>query len=308
MNSTARWVALAGSVGSIALAAAVASAQAPAAQQPPRGTASVNTQPRVDVLGMARPIDMHDSIWIEDLTMMEVRDLIKGGKTTAVIMTGGIEENGPYLTTGKHNNVLRVMGDPIARGLGNALVAPIVTLEPGNPERVRTPGTILLSPATYRAVLTDMAVSLKTQGFKDIVFLGDSGGNMKPMQEVAEALNAKWKAEGDPGAGAPGSNKDARAHFIPEYYNYDEVEKFEESALGIHEKMEGLHDDYYISALIAVHDLNGIRLPERIKAGRATINGVALAPAEKTIENGKKIIAFRAEKTIAAIRKSIAAR
>ncbi len=70
---------------------------------------------------MARPIEMHDSVWIEDLTMMEVRDLIKAGKTTAVIMTGGIEENGPYLTTGKHNNVLRVMGDPIARGLGNAL-------------------------------------------------------------------------------------------------------------------------------------------------------------------------------------------
>jgi hypothetical protein len=32
----------------------------------------VDQQPRVDVLGMARPIDMHDSIWIEDLTMMEV--------------------------------------------------------------------------------------------------------------------------------------------------------------------------------------------------------------------------------------------
>ena len=55
---------------------------------------------------------------------------------------------------------------------------------------------------------------------------------------------------------------------IPEYYNYDEVEKFEQSALGIHEKMEGLHDDYYISAIIAVHDLNGVRLPERIKAGQ----------------------------------------
>src|SRR6266550_943965 len=102
----------------------VMSAQAPAAPQPPRPTASVNTQPRVDVAGMARPIEMHDAVWIEDLTMMEVRDLIKGGKTTAVILTGGIEENGPYLTTGKHNNVLRVMGDPIARALGNALVAP----------------------------------------------------------------------------------------------------------------------------------------------------------------------------------------
>src|SRR6478609_2276371 len=172
---------------SIALLPIAAFAQA-SASQPPRPTASVNTQPRVDVLGMPRPIEMHDSVWIEDLTMMEVRDLIKAGKTTAVIMTGGIEENGPYLTTGKHNNVLRVMGDPIARGLGNALIAPIVTLEPGNPERIRTPGTVFLSPETYRAVLTDMATSLKTQGFKDICLLGDSGGNLKPMQEVATTL------------------------------------------------------------------------------------------------------------------------
>lgn len=289
-------VAAVGFVVCLALAASAAAQQPPAV---PRSTASVNTQPRVDVLNMARPIDMHDSIWIEDLTMMEVRDLLKAGKTTAIIMTGGIEENGPYLTTGKHNNVLRVMGDPIARGLGNALVAPIVTLEPGNPERVRTAGTIFLSAETYRAVLTDMAVSLKTQGFKDIVLIGDSGGNMKPMQEVAEALNAKWKADGP-------SKSDARAHFIPEYYNYDEVEKYEESALGIHEKMEGLHDDYYISSLIMVHDVNGVRLPERIKANKATINAVPLTPAEKTIENGKKIAAFRAEKTIAAIKKSIA--
>ena len=113
--------------------APAALAQPPVPSQPPRPVASVNTQPRVDVADMPRPIDMHDSVWIEDLTMLEVRDLIKAGKTTALILTGGIEENGPYLTTGKHNNVLRATGDSIARALGNALVAPIVTLEPGNP-------------------------------------------------------------------------------------------------------------------------------------------------------------------------------
>lgn len=276
---------------------AVGFAQQPSTPQPQRSTASVNTQPRVDVLGMARPIDMHDTVWIEDLTMMEVRDLIKAGKTTALILTGGIEENGPYLTTGKHNNVLRVMGDSIARSLGDALVAPIVTLEPGNPERVRTPGTVFLSAETYRAVMTDMAVSLKTQGFRNVILLGDSGGNQKPMQEVADALNGRWK--GDPSG--------ARAYFIPEYYNYDEVEKFEQDALGIHEKLEGLHDDYYITALIAVHDPNGIRMPERVKAGKFTINGVPLAPIEKTVENGRRIAAFRTEKTVAAIKKAMAA-
>jgi hypothetical protein len=29
---------------------------------------------------MPRPIDMHDSVWIEDLTMLEVRDLIKAAR------------------------------------------------------------------------------------------------------------------------------------------------------------------------------------------------------------------------------------
>jgi creatinine amidohydrolase/Fe(II)-dependent formamide hydrolase-like protein/2-keto-3-deoxy-L-rhamnonate aldolase RhmA len=268
-----------------------------AGRQAPRPTASVNQQPRLDVLNMARPIDMHDSVWIEDLTMMEVRDLLKAGKTTALILTGGIEENGPYLTTGKHNNVLKVTGESIARSLGNALVAPIVTLEPGNPERVRTPGTVFLSPETYRAVLSDMATSLKTQGFRHIIFLGDSGGNQKPMQEVSLALNAKWA--GDP--------SDARTHFIPEYYNYEDVEKYQGEVLGIHEKLEGLHDDYYISSIIMVHDPKAVRMDERIKAGKFSINGVSLAPAEKTIENGRKIIAFRTEKTVAAIKKALAA-
>ena len=278
--------------------ASAALAQPPATpSQPPRPVASVNTQPRVNVAEMPRPIDMRDTLWIEDLTVLEVRDLIKAGKTTALILTGGIEENGPYLTTGKHNNVLRAMGDPIARALGNALIAPIVTLLPGRGERVRMPGTVLLSPETFKAVVSDMAVSLKTQGFKHIVLLGDSGGNIKPLTEAAEALNAKWKAAGS----------DVRAYSITEYYNYGEVEEFEKTALGIHEQMEGLHDDYYISAIIAVHDPNGVRMPERIKAGKFAINGVSLAPIEKTVENGKKIIAFRTEKTVAAIRRAIAA-
>ncbi|MEZ5294398.1 MAG: creatininase family protein [Vicinamibacterales bacterium] len=273
------------------------------AQTPPAGqgarpggrTASVNTQPRVDAHAMPRPIDMHDSVWIENLTMLEVRDLIKAGSTTALILTGGIEENGPYLTTGKHNNVLKATGESIARALGKTLVAPIVTLEPGNPLRPNiSPGTVFLSPATYKAVLGDMANSLKSQGFTDVVFLGDSGGNLTPMKETAAALNTAWAGSG------------ARAHFIPEYYNYADVEEFEKTELGIHEQMEGLHDDYYISAIIATVDTDAIRMPERVKAGKFAINGVPLAPIEKTIANGRKMVEFRTKATVDAIRKSMA--
>jgi creatinine amidohydrolase/Fe(II)-dependent formamide hydrolase-like protein len=142
-------------------------------------------------------------------------------------------------------------------------------------------------------VLTDMANSLRSQGFTDIVMAGDSGGNAKGMQAAATSLNAEWKGQG-------------YVHFIPEYYNYGDVEKFEEEKLGIHEKLEGYHDDYYITAIISTVSTGAIRMKERRKAGKFVINGVPLDPIAKTIENGKKMVAFRTEATVAAIKKSIA--
>jgi creatinine amidohydrolase len=123
--------------------------------------------------------------------------------------------------------------------------------------------------------------------------MGDSGGNLKGMQEVAATLNAEWKGQG-------------YVHFIPEYYNYADVEKFEEEQLGIHEKLEGYHDDYYITAIISTVSTDAIRMKERKKAGKFVINGVPLDPIAKTIENGRKMVAFRTEATVAAIKKSMA--
>ncbi len=107
-------------------------------------------------------------------------------------------------------------------------------------------------------------------------------------------MNAAWAGSG------------ARVHFIPEYYNYADVEAFEERELGIHETMEGLHDDYYISAIISTVDTDAIRMPERVKAGKFVINGVPLAPIEKTIANGKRMVEFRTQVTVEAIRKAMA--
>ena len=181
-----------------------------------------------DVMNLPRPIEALDNVWIEELTMMEVRDALADGKTTVLILTGGIEENGPYLTTGKHNHVLRVMGESIARRLGDALVAPIVTLEPGDPNNSRSPGTILLSRATYEAMLTDMTTSLKSQGFQSIILMGDSGGNQTSMAAVADALSTKWGGS-------------TAVYHIPEYYNYDEVVTYQRDVLGVDEdpRLEG---------------------------------------------------------------------
>lgn len=248
-----------------------------------------------DMNTFPRPIAMEDNIWIEELTMLEVRDLLASGTTTALILTGGIEENGPYLTTGKHNHVLRVMGESIARSFGNTLVAPIITIEPGDPERASSPGGIRLSQETYRAVLRDYAVSLKAQGFRNIFMMGDSGGNLRGMQDVADALRAEWAGDGV-----------VIAH-IPEYYNYDEVLQYQKDVLGVDEdpRLEGLHDDYYITTIIMHDDPAFVRLDQRVEADKASINGISIVPVEKAMWHGRQLIDFRTEVTVEAMRKAI---
>lgn len=258
--------------------------------------ASAQQSEMLDMATFPRPIAAADKVWIEELTVLEVRDLLRSGTTTALILTGGIEENGPYLTTGKHNHVLRVMGEAVARRLGDALVAPVVAIEPGDPERATSPGGIRLSQETFMAVLRDMATSLRAQGFTRIFLLGDSGGNQRGMAAVADELAAAWSDAGT-----------TIAH-IPEYYNYGDVRVYQRDVLGIDEdpRLEGLHDDYYITSIIMNDDPEHVRLQQRIEAGKASINGISILPAEQTIEHGRKLIEFRTQVTVDAIRKVVA--
>lgn len=240
---------------------------------------------------------MLDTLFIEEMTWMEVRDALKAGKTTALVPTGGVEQNGPYLATGKHNYILRATSEAIARKLGNTLVAPIVAFVPEGQiepptEHMKYPGTISLSEDTYERLLTDICASLQVHGFQRILLIGDSGGNQKGMKAVADRLNEKWK------------DRPTRVNFIAEYYDYPAVDRWLRQQ-GIKQVDEGLHDDFAITAQMMVVDPATVRMKQRIAAGKFRINGVDLAPAEKTIEWGKKIIDFRAESTVKAVRKAL---
>jgi creatinine amidohydrolase/Fe(II)-dependent formamide hydrolase-like protein len=240
-----------------------------------------------------RPIEAVDSVFIEDLTWMEIRDAMRSGIDTVIVATGGIEQNGPYIVTGKHNYVLRATTEAIARKLGRTLVAPIVPFVPEgdiNPPslHMKYPGSISLREETYRQLLTDICDSFRTHGFRRVILLGDSGGNQEGLKVVAEQLNARWPST-------------CRAFFIPEYYDYPGATKWVESQ-GIKQQPEGLHDDFVMSAQLLAVDPRTIRASQRMKAGNFRINGVDLAPAEQTIAWGRKIIDYRAEQTVRALR------
>jgi hypothetical protein len=249
-----------------------------------------------------RPIEMLDTVWIEEQTWMETRDAIEAGKTTAIIGSGGLEQNGPYNANGKHNYVLRATCEATARKLGNALCAPIVHLEPGNPERNNlTPGSVFITADTFKAVLTDMSTSLKTMGFTDIVMLADSGGNVNGMKDVVSSLNTKWQGTS------------ARAYYLDEYYEEDKWSFDFLKSIGIHQVPDvqsatryDIHDDYHYEALVALTDPKLIRAEQRLKANKFVINGVEIGSVAKLLENARKIQEHRATITANAIRKAIA--
>src|SRR5918993_872166 len=151
-----------------------------------------------------------DSVFLEDLMWTEVRDLVAAGTTNVIIGTAGTEQKGPHMVDGEHKFVMEYAADKIARGLGKTLVAPVITYVPEGSwdppsGHMTKPGTITLPEDRFVELLTSAGRSLKSGGFKTILFLGESGGNRNGMRTAATRLNELFKGE-------------ARAFWIDDYY------------------------------------------------------------------------------------------
>jgi creatinine amidohydrolase len=159
----------------------------------------------------APAVPQPDSVFLEDLTWIEVKDALASGKTTVIIPTGGTEQNGPHIVLGKHNYLVRYKAGEIARHLANALVAPVVAYVPEgdiNPPtgHMRFAGTITTPQDVFVKVLEYAARSFRQHGFLDIALVGDSGGNQAGQALVADMLNKEW------------STTNVRVHHISAYY------------------------------------------------------------------------------------------
>ena len=93
-----------------------------------------------------RTIDGINTVWLEELTQPEFRDMIKDGYTTVLIMTGGVENNDGNLQMNKHNINNRLLGEMLARKMGKTLVAPLVKVPSIGPGSY--PGISRMTPPT----------------------------------------------------------------------------------------------------------------------------------------------------------------
>ncbi len=240
------------------------------------------------------------SVYLEQLTWVEVRHLLAAGTTTVIIPTGGTEQNGPHMALGKHNVRVVANAGAIARRLGNALVAPVVAYTPeGDIDpptgHMRFAGTLSLPDPVFRQVLEYAARSLKQHGFRDIVFIGDSGPNQPGQKAVAATLNAEW------------GRSHARVHAIEGYYAGDSgLDAAESRKYGIRTGETGGHADVLDTSEMMAIDPGMVR-NALLEAGDGK-SGVHGDPRRATAELGRVLIEKKLARTVALIRNAVAAR
>jgi creatinine amidohydrolase/Fe(II)-dependent formamide hydrolase-like protein len=142
-------------------------------------------------------VDAVAALEMADMTWPEVRGAVERGMTVAIVPSGGIEQNGPHMVLGKHDYIVRNAAARIARELGNALVAPVISYVPEGDYAPPTgnllyPGTLGVPEPVFAGILEGVARSLKNSGFKTIALIGDHGGNQAAQASVAAKLNREW--------------------------------------------------------------------------------------------------------------------
>ncbi|HTL46884.1 MAG TPA: creatininase family protein [Verrucomicrobiae bacterium] len=243
----------------------------------------------------AKPDAKLPSVFLEDLTWVEVQQALDRGMTTAILPTGGTEQNGPHMVLGKHNKIVRVTSEKIAQELGDALVAPVLGYVPeGKPGEghMRFPGTISIPPEVFEQVLEHAARSLISKGFREIYFLGDSFDNQEPQERVAQKLRKEFAAQG------------TKIYNVSDYYGpgNGQIEwlKSQGETMESIGKHAGIRDT---SELLAV-DPSGVRrdLAKRDGGGLSFLTGVAGDPTRASEERGEKLLDLKIQAALKQIR------
>jgi creatinine amidohydrolase len=240
------------------------------------------------------------SVFLDELTWTELRDLIQSGKTTIIIPIGGTEQSGPDMALGKHNVRVKALAEKVARALGNALIAPVMAYVPEgsvNPPtaHMRFPGTITVPDDVFEKTLEYAARSFKLHGFRDIVFLGDHGGYQRDESVVADRLNREW------------AKTPARAHAVLEYYSVTQNDYVQAlKAKGYTNEEIGTHAGLADTSLMLAVDPSLVRV-DRLPSdsGLSSANGVYGDPRRATAALGQIGVDLIVSRTVTAIRKAV---
>ncbi len=236
---------------------------------------------------------------LKDMTWVEVRSALQAGYTTVIVPTGGIEQNGPHMILGKHDYIVGQAANTIARNVGRALVAPVVSYVPQGDYDPPTghlafPGTMGVPEPVFAGVVEGIARSLKAGGFKTILFIGDHGGSQPAQKAVSERLTKAWASAG------------IRVASIDAYYD-DKAQIKRLLAEGQSLDAIGQHASVIDTSELLSVQPKGVDLTRYRKVSMGLEpTGISGDPSTASPERGTSLLAMRIEAATAAIKAFVA--
>ena len=243
------------------------------------------------------------SVYIEDLTWPEVQHAIAAGKTSAIIYAGSTEQNGPHMAIGKHNFIARWAAGAIAIKLGDALVYPTLPFAiTGDAVKktahMRFPGSVTLTPQTYRSVVHDVALSAIDAGFRNVFIMGDHGDGQDVLGAAAKDLDGQWKPKG------------VRVFYVPDlYFKAKQQAHAYEASHGIttHDVHAGTDDTSELMALDAPHRWIRSDKLARSEGAQTTRTGVDGDPTKASATLGNIFLQYKIDDAVGQIRQLLSA-
>ena len=258
--------------------------------------------------GMAVAQENAAPVEIELMTYPEIYAAIhQQGKTTVLVVNGGIEQRGPHAVLGGHSLTAKPQGVDIARKLGNALVAPVMPFSiAGRHLNPKTPGSVNIPGPLFAAVNEAIVDSMVVNGFKNIVLMGEHGGGQKELEEVAKKTNAKYSPQG------------VHVFFCGDFYEKTQAE-FQQWVIANHLPPSS-HGGVPDTSLMIYLGGDGWVRKDKMVAGDPLLppgtprdpntplvdNGVIGDPRPSTPEMGKRYFDMKTKNTVAQIQAMIA--
>lgn len=234
------------------------------------------------------------SVWMEDLTWVELKARIDAGATSVILPTGGVEQNGPYIALSKHNWMAAHAAQEIASNLGNTLVAPVIKFVPqGDIDRptgnLLYPGTLALREDTFEQVLSDIVQSLAYAGFQKIYLLGDHGLSQPVQDRVAKRMSEILK------------KANVKVFHLSAFYQPGLEVAYLESR-GIKAEHQGDHAGIADTAQILEVRSDAVRPMGLVKQVDAKHMGMSGSPEKATAKLGAELVRLRLDEVMRQIR------
>jgi len=117
---------------------------------------------------------------------MSWKDFKNREPKTAVIPTGSTEQHGPHGPLKTDTLIAEAMAEKAAEET-DTLLLPSINVGVSR-EHLSFPGTLSLSPDTFRSQLTDTILSAHESGVEKFVVVNGHGGNVRYIREVCENM------------------------------------------------------------------------------------------------------------------------